>query len=99
MHRRIVVLLRLDNERHRYMLGVIERLHAGRSPLFRAIAMAQDGDTLVEAAEVHPDRGKPLYTVVRWELRGLAVSWCDQPSREAALTIVDEVRGRLRAAG
>lgn len=71
------------------MLGVIQRMHSGRSPRFRALAMCQEGDEIVEAAEWLPRRGgNQRYTVVLWKLNELGLSWLDQPSRTAALAVL-----------
>jgi len=85
------VVARLDLEdadQHR-LHGLIQRMHAGRTPLFRCLAMRQIAGAVVEAAE-WAQMNKPTYSVIYWRADGLGLSWKDADS-------ADEARAMLKA--
>jgi hypothetical protein len=74
------------------MFDVMQRMHSGRNPTFRALAMRQDGDTIIEAAEWKPRSKCKRYMVVYWKLADYALNWNNQPSRKVAISVVRATR-------
>lgn len=80
---RIVAQLDLANDDQRRLHALITRMHSGRWPLFRMLAMRQIGRELHEAVQwrgARPDR----YAVVTWRSDGLGLSWQSASSAREA---------------
>lgn len=84
----IVAKIDLTDDRQRILHSAMQRMHAGRSPMWRALGMRQDGHRIYEAAECLPrvPGKRPRYSVVTWNLADCGLSWTPAPSRAAALS-------------
>ena len=84
---RIVATLDLSDEMQRELHAFFQRMHTGRWPRLRALAVRQMPDgKIVEAAEwlrVTRDR----FAVIEWAVEGRRMSWSCQPmaSRSSAI--------------
>ena len=78
-------LTRLDlhDEAQRRLHDLIWRMHRGRWPLLRCLAMRQMDGVIYEAVE-WLRRTSPHFAVVSWRPDGLGLSWHDAPSARAA---------------
>lgn len=79
--------LDLQDEKQRALHDLIRRLHTGRWPLFRAIAMRQIDGVIFEVVQWcgKHDSG---YSVVRWRPDGAGMSWQDAATKEEAMTML-----------
>lgn len=78
----VVATLDLSNENQKIIHTFIQRTHTGRWPLWRSLGMRQVGLVIFEAVEWRPRRHgqSPKFSLLRWDIAGLAVSWTDMPS-------------------
>jgi len=90
-HPTVAVLATLDlhNDKQRALHDLIRRLHTGRWPLFRAVAMRQIDGVIFEVVQWcgKHDSG---YSVVRWRPDGAGMSWQDAATREEAMRLFSE---------
>lgn len=96
----LVATLDLSNEHQRLIHTLIQRTHTGRWPLWRSLGMRQVGLVVFEAVEWCPRRrsASPQFSLLRWDIEGLGVSWTDLPSRTdaiVALSATGQARGAL----
>jgi hypothetical protein len=85
---RIVARLDLSDELQRELHGFFQRMHTGRWPTLRTLALRQAPDgALIEAAEWLRER-RDRFAVVEWAVREGRLTWrCrPQPSQRAAVT-------------
>lgn len=79
------VVARLDLEdadQHR-LHGLIQRMHSGRWPTLRALAVKQQKDgTIMEAAEWVREK-RERFAVVEWSTRGGRLAWRCKPMKTA----------------
>ena len=84
---RIVAKLDLSDELQRNLHGFFQRMHTGRWPTLRTLALRQTPDgALIEAAEwVRHTRDR--FAVIEWAVRGGRLTWRCHPakSQRAAL--------------
>lgn len=84
---RIVAKLDLSDELQRELHGFFQRMHTGRWPTLRTLALRQKPDgTLIEAAEwLRNEQNR--FAVVEWAVHGGRLTWrCHpKPSQRAAL--------------
>lgn len=83
----IVAKRDLLNEGQRRLHDLIHRMHMGRWPTLRALAMIQIGGVLCEAVE-WAGVVRPSYSVVRWQSDGLGLSWKDVASAQEARAVL-----------
>lgn len=83
----IVATLDLSNERQRFIHTFIQRTHTGRWPLWRSLGMRQVGLVIFEAVVWWPRRHgqSPKFSLLRWDIAALGVSWTDMPSHADAI--------------
>lgn len=83
----LVATLDLSNEHQRLIHTFIQRTHTGRWPLWRSLGMRQVGLAIFEAVEWFPRRRgpSPKFSLLRWDIARLGVSWTDMASRTDAL--------------
>jgi len=83
----IVAKLDLSDENQRIIQTLIERTHTGRWPLWRSLGMRQAGGLIFEAVQWMPRRRSTAsrFSLLRWDIARLAVSWTDMPSRTDAI--------------
>ena len=84
---RIVAKLDLTDEGHRRLHDLIARMHGGRRPTLRAIAVRQIGNVLHEAVE-WLNSATPSYAVVTWHADGQGLRWRKVESEAAARTLL-----------
>ena len=87
------VVARLDLEdvdQHR-LHGLIQRMHSGRKPLFRCLAMRQIAGSVIEAAE-WAQMNKPTFSVIYWRADGLGLSWQDAGTAEQARAMLKALK-------
>ena len=79
--------LDLQDDKQRALHDLIRRLHTGRWPLFRAVAMRQIDGVIFEVVQWcgKHDSG---YSVVRWRPDGAGMSWQDAATKEEAMTML-----------
>ena len=79
--------LDLQDDKQRALHDLIRRLHTGRWPLFRAVAMRQIDGVIFEVVQWcgKHDSG---YSVVRWRPDGSGMSWQDAATKEEAMTML-----------
>ena len=85
---RIVAKLDLANDLQRELHAFFQRMHTGRWPTLRALAVKQHRDgTIVEAAEWVREKGR-RFAVVEWSTRGGLLAWrcTTMPTAKAALS-------------
>ena len=87
----VVAALGLTEEDQRRLSVLIRRLHRGRWPLLRCLAMRQVGGVLYEAAEWRKGCS-PRYGLVTWRADGLGLSWQGLATRQAPLTTLRGLR-------
>lgn len=81
----IVALLDLSDDGCRFIHDAIQRTHSGRWPIWRAIAMRQEGSVIVELARVLRRRtALAQFTVLRWDSRARSLSWLPDQAEETA---------------
>jgi len=87
---RIVATLKLDDVAQRELHGFFQRMHTGRWPMLRTLAMKQKKDgTILEAAEwLQVKRGR--YAVLKWSARDGVVAWrcLEKKTRAAAIAAI-----------
>lgn len=88
---RIVAKLDLTDEGHRRLHDLIARMHGGRQPTLRAIAIRQIGNVLHEAVE-WLNSATPSFAVVTWRADGRGLSWRDVKSDAAARALLKRLR-------
>lgn len=89
---RIVAKLDLADELQRELHAFFQRMHTGRWPALRALAVKQQKDgTIVEAAEWVREKGS-RFAVVEWSARDGVLSW-----RFKAMKTAREAINGLRA--
>lgn len=88
---RIVAKLDLTDEGHRRLHDLIARMHGGRRPTLRAIAIRQIGDLLHEAVE-WLNAATPSFAVVTWQTDGHGLSWRKVKSEAAARALLKAIR-------
>ena len=79
----IAVSLDLTDAKERFVQGWIHRAHTGRWPLWRMLDLRRVGRVLYELAEWRPNRrtaAARTFTVLRWDLDAVGVSWRDSRS-------------------
>ncbi len=90
---RIVAKLDLSDELQRELHGFFQRMHTGRWPTLRTLALRQAPDgTLIEAAEwIRQPRDR--FAVIEWSVRDGRLTWrCHlKPSQRAALTAMHAI--------
>lgn len=94
----IVAALDLTDENQRYMHDCIERMHSGRNPTLRALAMRQKDGQIIEAVQWFPslrNRLPPRYSIVIWDPAALSISWREMPTLEAAVSAVTGITAHL----
>lgn len=79
----IVAKLDLSDENARRLHGLIQRLHAGRWPLFKCLGMRQVNGVLYEAVE-WLRMAKPSFGVVTWRADGSGMCWQDAQTAQDA---------------
>ena len=89
----VVTKLDLSDENQRIIQTLIERTHTGRWPLWRSLGMRQAGELIFEAVQWVPRRrsASPKFSLLRWDIARLAVSWTDMPSRTDALHALSSI--------
>lgn len=87
----VIGALGLTEEDRRCLSVLIRRLHRGRWPLLRCLAMRQVGGVLYEAVAWHKGCS-PRYGLVTWRADGLGLSWQGLATRQAALTALRGLR-------
>lgn len=66
MHTVVAAKFDLTDEKQRFILGVIQRTHTGRWPLWRAFGMVQVGRYIYEAAQWRTSRNQaPQFSLLR----------------------------------
>lgn len=93
---RIVAKLDLSDELQRELHGFFQRMHTGRWPTLRTLALRQAPDgTLIEAAEWLRQKHS-RFAVVEWAVQDGRMTWrCHpKPSQRAALTAVQTMLAR-----
>lgn len=88
---RVVAKLDLADENQRRLHDLIARMHGGRHPTLRALAIRQIGNVLHEAVE-WVGRSAPLYSVVTYQPDGFGLSWRDTDSEAAARALLKSLR-------
>lgn len=87
----IVAKLDLADEGQRRLHDFIRRMHTGRWPMLRALAMRQGADgRLYEAAEWL--RTVERYSLIEWRADGNGMQVQPMPSRTAALSALRSAR-------
>ena len=80
---RIVAKLDLADDLQRELHAFFQRMHTGRWPALRALAVKQQKDgTIMEAAEWVREK-RERFAVVEWSKRGGILSSRDKPMRTA----------------
>lgn len=80
---RIVAKLDLADDLQRELHAFFQRMHTGRWPALRALAVKQQKDgTIMEAAEWVREK-RERFAVVEWSTRGGLLSWRYKPMRTA----------------
>jgi hypothetical protein len=93
---RIVATLDLSDELQRELHGFFQRMHTGRWPTLRTLALRQAPDgTLIEAAEWLRQK-RSHFAVVEWAVRDGRLTWrCHpNPSQRAAITAMRAMLAR-----
>ena len=95
----LVAKLDLSDENQRIIQTLIERTHTGRWPVWRSLGMRRLGGLIFEAVQWSPRRrtSRPQYSLLRWDIAGLGVSWQDMPSQTAAIEALEAAVPRLNA--
>lgn len=89
---RIVAKLDLADDLQRELHAFFQRMHTGRWPTLRALAVKQQKDgTIVEAAEWVREKSS-RFAVVEWSTRGGRLAWRCKPMASAK-----EAIGAVRA--
>lgn len=87
----IVATLDLASSSQRFVYDAITRMHTGRWPRFRALAMRQCDGFIHEAAEEvsrRKKRGPRRFLLLRWDLQGRGLFWTRAPSKRAVMTLL-----------
>lgn len=79
--------LDLQNEGQRSLHDLIRRLHTGRWPLFRCVAMRQIDGVIFEVVQ-WCGKHEGGYSVIHWLPDGSGMTWQDAPTKKAALKIL-----------
>ena len=80
---RIVAKLDLADDLQRELHAFFQRMHTGRWPTLRALAVKQQQDgTILEAAEWVRERGD-RFAVVEWSTHGGRLAWRCKPMKTA----------------
>ena len=80
---RIVATLDLSNDLQRELHAFFQRMHTGRWPTLRALAVKQQQDgTIIEAAEWVREK-RDRFAVVEWSTRGGRLAWRCKPMKTA----------------
>lgn len=80
---RIVATLDLSDDLQRELHAFFQRMHTGRWPTLRALAVKQQKDgTIVEATEWLRDKSS-RYAVIEWSARDGILSWRCKPMKTA----------------
>lgn len=79
--------LDLQDDKQRALHDLIRRLHTGRWPLFRAVAMRQIDGVIFEVVQ-WCGKHESGYSVVRWRPDGAGMSWQDTATKEEAMTML-----------
>ncbi|HPH27808.1 MAG TPA: hypothetical protein PLA87_13255 [Pseudomonadota bacterium] len=80
--------LDLHDDKQRALHDLIRRLHTGRWPLFRAVAMRQIDGVIFEVVQ-WCGKHDSSYSVVRWRPDGAGMSWQDAATREEAVKMIN----------
>jgi hypothetical protein len=87
----VVAALRLEQGDRQHLGAMILRLHRGRWPLMRCLAMREVGGVLYEAVRWRRCRA-PSCGVVTWRADGLGLSWQPAPTGKAAIAVLRSLR-------
>ena len=80
---RIVAKLDLADDLQRELHAFFQRMHTGRWPTLRALAVKQQKDgTIIEAAEWVREKSS-RFAVVEWSTRGGRLAWRCKPMKTA----------------
>ena len=80
---RIVAKLDLSDDLQRELHAFFQRMHTGRWPTLRALAVKQQQNgTIIEAAEWVREKSE-RFAVVEWSTRGGLLAWRYKPMRTA----------------
>ncbi len=87
----IAALLNLADENQRRLHDLIKRMHTGRWPLFRLLAMRQIDGVLYEAVQW---RGEPpaYYALVTWRNDGQGMTWEPVASADKARSLLRSMK-------
>lgn len=87
----IVATLNLDDDNHRRVHALVQRLHGGRWPLFKCLGMRQIEGVLYEAVKWR-QIGAPSFGIVTWRADGLGLSWQAAATHKAAMAALRSLR-------
>lgn len=86
----VASLCRAEGERQ-HLGAMIQRLHRGRWPLMRCLAIREVGGVFYEAVKWRRS-GAPCFGIVTWRADGLGLSWQAAATHKAAMAALRSLR-------